>query len=112
MIIDFHTHITPPYVIQNREEYLTRDIWFEELYGNPEARLVTADELIAEMDRSGVQRSVTFGFGWRDPGLLRESNDYIIDAVRCYPRAGAVRRQWSLWRWRVDAQRSGLFSGR
>jgi predicted TIM-barrel fold metal-dependent hydrolase len=85
MIIDFHTHITPPYVIQNREEYLTRDIWFEELYGNPEARLVTADELIAEMDRSGVQRSVTFGFGWRDPGLLRESNDYIIDAVRCYP---------------------------
>jgi predicted TIM-barrel fold metal-dependent hydrolase len=85
MIIDFHTHIAPPHVIQNREKYLTRDIWFEELYGDPEARLITADELIAEMDRSGVQKSVTFGFGWRDPGLLREANDYIIEAVHCYP---------------------------
>jgi len=85
MIIDFHTHISPPHVIQNREKYLTRDIWFEELYGNPKARLVTADELVAEMDRSGVQKSVTFGFGWRDPGLLREANDYVIDAVRRYP---------------------------
>ena len=85
MIVDFHTHITPPHIIQNREAYLTRDIWFEELYGNPQARLITADELIAEMDRSGVQKSVTFGFGWRDPGLVRESNDYVIDAVRRYP---------------------------
>jgi predicted TIM-barrel fold metal-dependent hydrolase len=85
MIIDFHTHITPPHIIQNRDKYLTRDIWFEELYGHPQARLVTADELIAEMDRSGVQKSVTFGFGWRDAGLLREANDYVIDAVRRYP---------------------------
>jgi len=85
MIIDFHTHITPPHVIRNREKFLTRDIWFEELYGSPKAQLVTADELIAEMDRSGVQKSVTFGFGWRDPGLLREANDYVIDAVHRYP---------------------------
>ncbi len=85
MIIDFHTHITPPHVIQNREKYLTRDIWFEELYGNPKAQLITTDELVAEMDRSGVQKSVTFGFGWRDPGLLREANDYVIDAVHRYP---------------------------
>lgn len=85
MIVDFHTHITPPEVIRNREKYLTRDIWFEELYGNPDARLITADELVAEMDSSGVRWSVTFGFGWRDPGLLREANDYVIEAVRRYP---------------------------
>ncbi|MFZ5918610.1 MAG: amidohydrolase family protein [Chloroflexota bacterium] len=85
MIIDFHTHITPPTIIQNREKFLSRDIWFEELYGNPNARLITADELIEEMDRSGVDVSVTFGFGWRDPGLLRESNDYVMEAVRRYP---------------------------
>jgi predicted TIM-barrel fold metal-dependent hydrolase len=85
MIIDFHTHITPRHVIQNREKYLSRDIWFEELYGDPKARLITADELVAEMDRAGVQKSVTFGFGWRDPGLLREANDCVIDAVCRYP---------------------------
>lgn len=85
MIIDFHTHITPPKVIRHREKYLTRDVWFEELYGNPNARLILAEELIAEMDRSGVQKSVTFGFGWRDLGLLREANDYVIEAVGRYP---------------------------
>lgn len=85
MIIDFHTHITSPHIIQNREKYLARDTWFEELYRNPKSRLVTAEELVAEMDRSGVQKSVAFGFGWRDPGLLRETNDYVIDAVRRYP---------------------------
>ncbi len=86
MIIDFHTHITPPQVIKNRDKYLTRDIWFGELYGDPKAKLITAEELVAEMDRSGVQKSVTFGFGWRDPGLLNEANDYVIDAVRRYPQ--------------------------
>jgi predicted TIM-barrel fold metal-dependent hydrolase len=85
MIVDFHTHITPPHIIQNRGKYLTRDIWFEELYGNPEARLITADELVTEMDRSGVQKSVTFGFGWRDLGLVREANDYVMDAICRYP---------------------------
>jgi len=85
MIIDFHTHITSPQVIHNREKYLARDAWFAELYSNPQARLITADELVAEMDRAGVQKSVAFGFGWRDPGLLREENDYVVDAVRRYP---------------------------
>src|SRR5579884_2607222 len=82
--VDFHTHIFPPEVQRQRERYCARDPWFKELYGNPRAVLVTAEDLIAEMDASGVDVSVTFSFGWRDPGLIEETNSYVIDAMHRY----------------------------
>jgi uncharacterized protein len=85
MIIDFHTHIFPPEICKRREHYCERDAWFNELYNSPRARMVSADNLIAEMDFSGVDASVTFSFGWLDSGLIRETNSYIIDAMRRYP---------------------------
>ncbi len=85
LIVDFHTHINPPEIIEKREEYLTRDIWFGELYGDPKARLATAEELIAEMDAAGIDAAVTFGFAWADMGLCRLANDYVMEAVACYP---------------------------
>lgn len=85
MLIDFHTHIFPPHVCQNREHYCARDPWFNALYAPPRAAMATVEDLIAEMDVSGVNVSVTFSFGWSDPGLIEESNSYIIDAMRRYP---------------------------
>ena len=85
MIIDFHTHIFPPEVLARRKEYLDRDRWFGLLYENPRARLATAEDLIAEMELAGVDRAVTFGFAWADPGLVRANNDYVIDALNRYP---------------------------
>ncbi len=37
------------------------------------------------MDEDGVDRSVSMGMGWTDPGLAREANDYIIDSAGKYP---------------------------
>lgn len=85
MIIDFHTHITAPEIIQRRDEYLVRDAWFRDLYANPRARLGSAEELVAAMDRASVQQAVVFGFGWRDMDLCRRDNDYVIEAVARYP---------------------------
>lgn len=85
MIIDFHTHIFPPDIQRRRSYYCQRDPWFAELYSNPRAYLATAEDLIAEMDASGVDASVTFSFGWSDPALIEETNDYVLDAVRRYP---------------------------
>lgn len=85
MLIDFHTHIFPPDVSRHRERYCQRDPWFAELYSNPRIPLATAEDLIAEMDLSGVDISVTFSFGWTDPGLIEECNSYILDAMRRYP---------------------------
>ncbi|NLE75350.1 MAG: amidohydrolase family protein [Chloroflexi bacterium] len=85
MIIDCHNHIFPPEVIAQREQYLARDRWFGLLYENPKAGLATADDLVAEMDASGVQMAVAFGFGWADMGLCRAANDYVLEACRRHP---------------------------
>ena len=85
MIIDVHTHIFPRDICVHRERYCARDAWFATLYQNPRARLATAEDLIAEMDVSGVTTSLTCSFGWTDTGLIKETNSYILDAMRSYP---------------------------
>ena len=81
MIIDTHTHIFPPAVIEERDAYLQRDTTFRELYSNPNARIATAEELIASMDEAGIDKSVACGFGWTDAELCREHNEYLLEAV-------------------------------
>jgi uncharacterized protein len=85
MLIDFHTHIFPPHICQQRERYCARDPWFNALYGNARAHLADAEDLIAEMDTAGVDASVAFSFGWSDAGLIQEANTYVLDAMRRYP---------------------------
>ncbi|GCE27003.1 amidohydrolase [Dictyobacter alpinus] len=85
MLIDFHTHIFSPDVCMHRERYCQRDPWFSALYTNPRARLASAEDLIAEMDSSGVDAAVTFSFGWTDPALIEEANSYVLDAMHRYP---------------------------
>ncbi len=85
VIIDAHTHLFPPEIRAQREHYAARDPWFGELYGNPKARMATAEELVASMETAGVDASLAFPFGWSDPGLIEEGNSYILDAMRRYP---------------------------
>ena len=91
MLIDIHTHIFSPDVQMHRQRYCARDPWFNVLYGNPGVNIATAEDLIAEMDDSGVEVTVTFSIGWTDPGLIEECNSYIIDVVRRYEFASRDR---------------------
>ena len=84
MIIDGLTHILPPYFIENRDDALARDRTFAELFANPKARIAQAEDLVNEMGRSGVDRSVIAGFGWTDHELARRSNDYILESAARY----------------------------
>lgn len=85
MLIDFHTHIFPPEICQQRERYCARDPWFGQLYSNPKVSMASAEDLVAEMADAGVDASVAFSFGWSDPGLIHETNSYVLDAIRRFP---------------------------
>ena len=85
MIIDAHTHLFPPDICARREEYCARDLWFNQLYGNPKAKMATAEQLIASMEAAGVDCSIAFPFGWSDPGIIEECNSYLLEAMRLYP---------------------------
>lgn len=85
MIIDFHTHIFPPNIRENRERYLANDWTFSHLYSDPKARLRTAEELIESMDANGIDLAVTLGMGWNVHEHCVEANDYILESAARYP---------------------------
>lgn len=84
-MIDAHVHIFPPEVAADRERYRARDPYFAQLYADPRARLATAEDLIAELDRVGFSGAVALAWGWRDADLRREQNAYMVDVARRYP---------------------------
>lgn len=85
-VVDAHVHVFPPEMIRDREALLVRDSWFGTLYSSPQARMATVDDVIVEMDETGVEMALVFGFAFKDQGLCRMVNDYVIEAVAKYPR--------------------------
>ncbi len=82
MIIDAHTHLFPDEVRQKRQSFCLRDEGFRVIYEDERARLASLEDLLGAMDRNGVDRSVICGFPWKDPGLCREGNDYLLECSR------------------------------
>jgi uncharacterized protein len=85
MIVDFHTHVLPPRIKQDRAPYVAGDPAFAAIYNNEKARIATAEDLIAAMDRDGVDFSVMVNYGWSTHELCVETNDYILESAARYP---------------------------
>jgi predicted TIM-barrel fold metal-dependent hydrolase len=84
-MIDFHTHIFPPWLRERRDEYIKRDPCFSLLYSQPKARIAMVEELLASMDEAGIDLSVVLNIGWVSQELCVKTNDYILDSVSRYP---------------------------
>ncbi len=82
VIIDAHTHVFPPEVIARRDALLRSDPAFREVYPDPTARLASADDVLAVLERSGIDAAIICNFAWSDPALCTETNDYLLDAAR------------------------------
>jgi len=85
VIIDFHTHILPPQVKENRDDFVKGDACFAEFYSSPKAKIVTSEELIASMDQAEIDTSVILNTGWMSQELCVQINDYILEAAARYP---------------------------
>ena len=85
MIIDFHAHIFPKAIRENREKYFPTEPAFKLLYSSSGSKLVGAREIVVSMDEQGVDKSVVFGFPWKSKEIFQFHNDYIMEAVERYP---------------------------
>jgi len=85
MIIDCHTHLFPEKIRKNRQTYFSDEPAFQKLYQSPKSRLIGAREMLAAMDDGQVNKSVIFGFPWKNEGLFKRHNDYISEVVSRYP---------------------------
>jgi predicted TIM-barrel fold metal-dependent hydrolase len=86
VIIDCHTHIFPGEVRKDRETFCQRDEGFSFIYGNSKAKMAGVEDLVASMDKSGVEQSVICGFPWSQPDLCSLHNQYLMEAASKYPR--------------------------
>lgn len=84
-IIDSHVHIYPEFLKKERDKIAAREPWFELLTASKVQKWGTAEELVAAMDESGVESALATTFAFRDQGLCREMNDYVLDAARSFP---------------------------
>ena len=84
-VVDAHTHLFPPDVIERRQHFIGHDRWFGHLYENPRAKLAAAVDIIESMDAAGVHMSIVCGFPWADSGLCREQNDFMAETCRLAP---------------------------
>lgn len=86
IVVDAHTHILPPVFRTDFASCLKRDATFKALFGGADAKATVGyDELIAEMDASGVDVAVAVGYGWTDFELAQIANDYILEAAKNHP---------------------------
>jgi len=86
MIIDFHTHVLPPRINNNRSDYTRRDAAFAEIYAGEKITIASAEDLINGMDRDEVDISVVVNYQWSSHAFCVETNDYIMESVARYPR--------------------------
>lgn len=85
MIIDCHTHIFPDEVRKERDSFCKRDAGFSSIYGDPKAKMIGAEELVASMNESGIEQSVICGFPWTESELISLHNQYLIDSASRFP---------------------------
>jgi predicted TIM-barrel fold metal-dependent hydrolase len=83
--IDFHVHITPPEISANWRKYAEKEPYFALLSESRANKFAAAEDVIPALDSGGFDRAVVFGFGFRDMGLCRYVNDYVIEKTRRYP---------------------------
>jgi predicted TIM-barrel fold metal-dependent hydrolase len=85
VIIDFHTHLFPRHMRENREKYFEGEPAFRMLYAWKKAKLIGGHEMVRVMDEEQVDVSVAFGFPWKNQAYSIMHNDYIMDVVARYP---------------------------
>lgn len=109
---DAHTHIFAPGQVAGRQDLVSRDATFAEMYAAPAAAMATAPDLLSALDDAGIDRAAVAGFAFTALPELREQAEYILasaadPAGRLVP---LVPLNLGLPGWRADATR-WLLSG-
>lgn len=80
--IDGHVHIFPPDTIRKRDAVAAADKNFSVLYGNERAAMADFEKLQKYLDDENISACFVCGFSFVDTGLLRASNDYILESSK------------------------------
>lgn len=84
MRIDTHVHVTPEEISRNYKRYSEREAYFGLLSQTPHNRFATVEQVISNMEKTGIDKSIIFGFSFFDMALCQYVNDYVIEKTAQY----------------------------
>lgn len=84
-VIDTHVHIISPELRREVQSHIQRDDFLAQICSSPVHKFASVEDLLAEMDRSGVAKAAVCSFPFSDEGICREINDYLLEAARSHP---------------------------
>jgi hypothetical protein len=79
-LTDVHCHLLPS-ELRQPEARGWQDPWFASCHQDT-PRFATGGDVLAALDRAGLDRAVVLGWPFADPGLLAEVNDYVADQAK------------------------------
>jgi len=85
MKIDMHVHITPPDIIAGWEKYAQKEPYFSLISHSKVNKFAEAEDVISMLEKNNFDKAVVFGFAFRDMGLCRYVNDYVMEKTRQFP---------------------------
>ncbi|MEO7599099.1 MAG: amidohydrolase family protein [Opitutus sp.] len=92
-VIDSHVHLYPPEANVDPARWgrdRGEDRWVEmstriRKTGIPVQAFPSVDELLSEMDRAGVERSILVGWYWQRAATCTAQNRFFADCIRAHP---------------------------
>jgi predicted TIM-barrel fold metal-dependent hydrolase len=102
MLIDVHIHLSSPDLAQDRAPYLKGEQGLTALYSSPEAKLVSTDQLLADLDEAGVDCALVMGFPFSKEDNAKRYTDWLLTECARYPgilyplAAFDQRAKWAL----------------
>ena len=85
MRIDAHVHLFPPEIVPEIQKYTDKDPFMKLICSSPKQKYASVEDLLAVMEKDGVDKAAICGFASRDAGLCRLMNDYVLAAARQHP---------------------------
>lgn len=76
--IDAHTHLFAPGQVIHREALARREPAFAAIYGDPQAKMATAENLLAAMSRGEIGAAVAAGFAFASEAEIVAQNGYLL----------------------------------
>ncbi len=65
---------------------MSKDSAFAQIYSSDKVKIATAEDLISNMDKDGVDISVIVNYSWTTHELCVATNDYVLESVSRYPK--------------------------
>lgn len=85
MVIDAHTHLFLPRARLHPSSVSEEEVAFRLMFAGGGQRMVSPEEMLAEMDAAGVGMAVLCPFPWTTLTCCAENNDYVLETARAHP---------------------------